>query len=158
MNQIENRMIQRNSSIHVWLCLKKTKSDNHIFFFMLDSCALCWLAEAAQQPKVCRFVCRFLCSFSPGPACCWHPLRPFPSKHNQPAHWKLGVVSTWWLFQIQKGKKKKGKTVQCCYISRTPPIRKECLDGFLFVPCLRQMRPLQTRNFVKVLSWNHGIA
>ena len=118
MNQIENRMIQRNSSIHVWLCLTKTKSDNHIFFFMLDSCALCWLAEAAQSMQICLPI-SLQFGFSPGPACCWHPLRPFPSKHNQPAHWKLGVVSTWWLFQIQKGKKKGKKGSMLLYKQNT---------------------------------------
>ena len=55
-------------------------------------------------------------------------------------------------FRKAKKRKKNFNMVQCCYISRTPPIRKECLDEFWFVPCLGQIRPL--RNFLKVLSWN----
>ena len=150
MNQIENRMIQRNLSIHVWLCLKKNKiSQSHIFFHvgLLRTLLIGW-----SSPKYADL--QF--GFSPGPACCWHPPRPFPSKHNQPAHWKLGVVSTWWLFgRFRKAKKKGKKKVQCCYISRTPPIRKKCLDEFWFVPCWAKSVPCK-RNFVKVLSWKRS--
>lgn len=150
MNQIENRMIQRNLSIHVWLCLKKTKISQSHIFFMLDSCALCWLAEAAQSMQICSLVLALV-----PPAAGIHRDLFHPSIINLPIESLESSRPDDCSEDSERQKKREKKKVQCCYISRTPPIRKKCLDEFWFVPCWAKSVPCK-RNFVKVLSWKRS--
>jgi hypothetical protein len=120
--------------------LKKTKiSQSHIFFHvgLLRTLLIGW-----SSPKYADL--QF--GFSPGPACCWHPPRPFPSKHNQPAHWKLGVVSTWWLFGRFRKAKKKGKKKGSMLLYKQNTTNQKKMFGWILVcSMLGQIRPLQTQ-------------